>query len=80
MAYSRVAESFWRQLAIACPDINNYFTTDSSFRILLHFSETTVPGRAYVIAFPLRVNIPRATVVIATPVINIGSSFVLFVH
>ena len=49
----------WRQLAVACPDINNYFTTDSSFRILLHFSGAPTVGHAYVITFCFAFNIPR---------------------
>lgn len=77
MAYSRVAESFWRQLAIACPDINNYFTTDSSFRILLHFSEAGVPARVRDHLW-LRINIATGHGCYCYTAINIGSSFVLF--
>ena len=51
----------WRQLAIACPDINNYFTTDSSFRILLHFSGRPRAVRTWSpFAWPF--NIPRVTI------------------
>lgn len=78
------------QLAIACPDINNYFTTDSSFPYFITFfvrPESPPPpgGRVCVYTrspFPsshgYNINPLHACYSYAT--INIGSSFVLFAH